>query len=150
MLVSWLFTNRKHQCFWQKLQEFSKSITRFSLKYYKHLVLYETECINVGIGTNVCMYIQIPASHRMKLQYEAVLVSGQRNVSEDRCWPLDNFLIIDIKELVTNKDYCFRVGICFSTLIQRTDAGTNVIVLPLYWSVLCALLFYSTICIFVD
>ena len=113
MLVSWLFTIRKHQCFWQKLQEFSKSITRFSLKYYKHLVLYETECLNVGIGTNVYMYIQITASPRIKWQYEAVLVSCQRNVSEDRCWPLDNFLIIDIIELVTNKDYCFRVGIYF-------------------------------------
>ena len=131
MLVSRLFTQRKHQCFWQKLQEFSKSITRFSLKYYKHLILYETECINVGIGTNVYMYIQIPASHRIKWQYEAVLVSCQRNVSEDRCWPLDNFLIININELVTNKDYCFRVGIYFFTLLQRTDAGTNVIFIPL-------------------
>lgn len=87
--------------------------------------------MNVGTSTNVYLYIQIPASHRTERLYEAVLVSCQRNVSDTRCWSLNNFLIIDINELVTNKDYCSRLGICLSTLVQRTDADTNVIFTPL-------------------
>ena len=87
--------------------------------------------MNVGTSTNVYVYIQIPASHRTKRLYEAVLVFRQRNVSDTRCWSLNNFLIIDINEFVTNKDYCSRLGICLSTLVQRTDADTNVIFTPL-------------------
>ena len=88
--------------------------------------------MNAGTSTNVYVYIQIPASHRVDRLYEAVLVSCQRNVSDTRCWSLKNFLIIDIHELVTNKDCCFRLGICLSTLVQRTDADTNVIFTPCY------------------
>ena len=105
--------------FMTKITIFPKSNIRFYLKYYKHLILYLTEGIDVGTSTNGYVFIQIPTSHIEVQQHKTVLVFSKKCVLKYLCRSLENFIIINFNGFITSYEHCFRVGICFPILYKE-------------------------------